>query len=119
MKFGDIQGFEIIVRRFDFGALDNGEADGEEDVFDFLEDLADQVMRADGANDAGEGEVDALARRCDLFGSLFSRDPKYLERFFDVVLELVQRLTDNRFQSRRGRLEPIFSDESKHASFPA
>src|SRR5260370_40082761 len=78
MKFGDIQGFEIIVRRFDFGALDNGEADGEEDVFDFLEDLAEHVMRADGANDAGEGGVDALARRCDRFGSRFSRHPKYL-----------------------------------------
>jgi len=48
MEFGNIQGLEIVVRRFDFGAFDDGEADGEEDVFNFLEDLADQVMRADG-----------------------------------------------------------------------
>src|SRR6266850_4589776 len=54
MEFRDIESFKIIVRRFDFGALDDGEADGNEDVFDFLEDLADQVMRADRTVDARE-----------------------------------------------------------------
>src|SRR5271168_573009 len=49
MKFRNVEGFEIVVGRFDFGAFDDGEADGDEDVFDFLEDLADQVMRTDGA----------------------------------------------------------------------
>src|SRR5439155_9854710 len=58
MKLRDIQRLEIVVRRFDFGAFDDREADGEENVFDFLEDLADQVMGADGANDAGKGQVD-------------------------------------------------------------
>src|SRR5438105_9268408 len=119
VKLGDIQGFEIVIRRFDFGAFDDGKTDGEEDVFDFLEDLTDQVMGADGTNDAGKGEVDALASGRDFFRSFFSSDPKYFERLLDVALELVQRLTDNRFQTRRGRLEPILSDESKHASFPA
>ncbi len=54
MEFRYVEGLKIIVRRFDFGALDDGEADGNEDVFDFLEDLADQVMRADGTVDARE-----------------------------------------------------------------
>ena len=29
MKFGNVEGFEIVIRRFDFGAFDDGEADGE------------------------------------------------------------------------------------------
>ena len=61
MEFGNVERFEIVIRRFDFGAFDDGEADGDENVFDFLEDLANQVMRADGAGDAGEREVDAFA----------------------------------------------------------
>src|SRR5690348_3073632 len=61
MKFGNVERFEIVVGRFNFGTFDNGETDGEEDVFDFLEDLADQMVRADGAADAGEREVNAIA----------------------------------------------------------
>src|SRR5207249_10393580 len=60
MKFRDIQRLEIVVRRFDFRAFDDGKTDGEKDVFDFLKNLADQVMGADGANDAGEGEVETF-----------------------------------------------------------
>src|SRR5437667_4806496 len=67
MKLRDIQRLEIVVRRFDFGAFDDLAADAEENVFDFLEDLADQVMGADGANDAGKREVDALASGRDFF----------------------------------------------------
>jgi hypothetical protein len=54
MEFRDIESFKIVVRRFDFGAFDDGEADGDEYVFDFLEDLADEVMRTDRTMDAGE-----------------------------------------------------------------
>src|SRR5437667_6727546 len=66
MELGNIQRLEIVVRRFDFRAFDDREADGEENVFDFLEDLADQVMGANGANDAGKREVDAFADRSAL-----------------------------------------------------
>jgi hypothetical protein len=41
MEFGDVERFEIVVRRFDLRAFDYGEADGDEDVFDLLENLAD------------------------------------------------------------------------------
>src|ERR1700731_473884 len=68
MEFGNVQGFEIVIRRFNFGAFDDGEADGEENVFDFLKDLADQVMRADGAVNPGEREVDALSCEGGFFG---------------------------------------------------
>src|SRR6266850_1351334 len=57
MEFGNVERFEVVIGRLDFRAFDDGEADGEEDVLDFLEDLADQVTRADGAEDAGEGTV--------------------------------------------------------------
>src|SRR5439155_23459881 len=50
MKFGNVEGLEIVVRRFDFRAFDHGEPDGEENVFDGLEDLADQVVRTDRAD---------------------------------------------------------------------
>src|SRR6266481_3537610 len=116
MELRDVQRFEVVIGRFDFGAFDDGEADGEENVLDFLKDLADEVMRADGANDAGEREVHAIAVRRNLFRSLFSSDPKCFEGFFDVALELVQRLTDNGFQSRRSGLKPIFRDEGEHTS---
>ena len=52
MEFGNVERFEIVIRGFDFRALGDGKADGDENVFDFLEDLANQVMRADGADDA-------------------------------------------------------------------
>ena len=41
MELGNVEGFEIVVGRFDFRAFDDGEAYGAEDVFDLLEDLTD------------------------------------------------------------------------------
>jgi len=32
MEFRNVERFEIVIRRFDFGAFDDGEADGNEDV---------------------------------------------------------------------------------------
>src|SRR4029077_12020398 len=72
VEFGNVEGFEIVIRRFDFRAFDDGEADGDEDVLNFLEDLGDQVMRADGANDAGEREVNAFAGERGFFGARFN-----------------------------------------------
>ncbi len=41
MKFRNVKRLEIVIGRFDFRAFDDGEADGEENILDFLEDLAD------------------------------------------------------------------------------
>src|SRR6476661_4199074 len=71
VELGDVERLKIIVRRFDFGAFDDGEAAGEEKVFGLLEDLAEQVMRADGTVDAGEREVDVLTGQCRLVGTRF------------------------------------------------
>src|SRR3984957_19397861 len=43
MELGDIQGLEIVVRRFDFRAFDDGKSDRDEDIFNLLKNLADQV----------------------------------------------------------------------------
>ena len=60
MKFRNVQRFEVVVRRFDFRAFDDGEANGKENVFDFLENLANQMVRANGTDDAGERKIDTL-----------------------------------------------------------
>ncbi len=53
MVLGNIEGLKIVVRLFDFWSFDDGEADGKENVFNFLEDLANQMVCADGTNDTG------------------------------------------------------------------
>src|SRR5690242_1691620 len=52
MELRDVQRFEVVVRRFNLRAFHNGEANGEENVLEFLQDLANQVMRANGMDDS-------------------------------------------------------------------
>jgi len=77
--YSGCSGFEIVVRAFRFLAFDDGEADGNE-ILRFPEDLADQVMGADGANDAGEREVDPLTCR-----AVFSERTRWLRGAFRFV----------------------------------
>ena len=58
MVLGNIQRFEIVVRRFDFRAFDHAEADREKNALQLFVCLADQVARADRALDAGKREID-------------------------------------------------------------
>ncbi len=90
MEFRNVERLEIVVGRFDFGAFDDGEADGDEDVFDLLEDLTDQVMRADGACDAGEREVDVFACEGRLVGAGFDGLAAGFDLAFDVSAEFVE-----------------------------
>ncbi len=71
MELGDVERFEIVVRRFDLRAFDDGEADGEENIFDLLEDLANEMVRAKRTDDSGQREVDALASACAFFRAGF------------------------------------------------
>ena len=75
MMLGNIQRFEIVVRRFDFGAFDHAEANRGENALQFFVGLADQVARADGALDAGKRKVDFFTgwRCCVLQPLLFRR----------------------------------------------
>ena len=61
MVLGNIQCLEIVVRRLDLRAFDDGKADRKENIFDFLENLADQMVGADGTNDARERKVGPFA----------------------------------------------------------
>src|ERR1700676_58201 len=90
MEFGDVESFEVVIGRFDFGAFDYGKADGEEDVFDFLEDLADQVVRADGPRDAGEREVDVFMGESGLVGARFDGLTARFDLRFDVGAKIVE-----------------------------
>ena len=89
MKFGNVERFEIVVRRFDFRAFDDGEANGDEDVFDFLDDLADQVMRADGADYAGEGEIDTVFGGGCGFCAGFDGDATRFDLGFDMGTQFI------------------------------
>src|SRR5437016_12497708 len=109
MKLRDIQRLEIVVRRFDFGAFDDREADGEENVFDFLEDLADQVMGADGANDSGEREVDTSLNGFRI--THFQRiDRKFLisNHLLQFFPELIKGETNPFFLLCGRRYQPVF-----------
>src|ERR1700737_2464154 len=44
MELWDVERFEIVVGRFDFRALHDGEANGEENIFDLLENLTNEMV---------------------------------------------------------------------------
>ena len=85
MELRNIQRLEVVVRRFDFGTFDDRETNGEEDVFDFLEDLADEMVRADGANYAGEGEIDFFPSGSSFLLSFLYGDVERLQTAFDMA----------------------------------
>ena len=97
MKFGNVESFEIVIRRFDFGAFDDGETDGDEDVFDLLEDLADEVVRADGALDAGERKVDVFEGEGGLVGAGFDGLAAGFDLGLDMSAEFVEAGADGTF----------------------
>src|SRR5580698_8198033 len=119
MKFGNVERLEVVVRRFDFRTFDDGKADRDEDVFDFLENLADQMMRTDGTRYAGEREIDAFARQRRFVRASFDRDALRLDLRFDVRAQFVELGADNALQIRSRGLEPIVGDEREDARFAA
>src|SRR5208337_5066269 len=101
------------------GAFDDGKADGKENVLDFLEDLANEVTRADGADYAGEGEIDAVfgarrtsRKRLDVPLARF-------ERGFHMGFQPVEFLADRALEFGSRRLQPIVGDEGEDAGFSA
>src|SRR6266700_2903776 len=119
MEFGNVQSLEIVVGRFDFGAFDDREADGNEDVFDFLEDLANQVVRADGAMDAGEGKVDAFAGESGFLGTTLDSLALFFKFFIDIQPQLIELSSDVSFQRSRSSFKPVVSDHGEHAGLAA
>ena len=119
MEFGDVERFEIVVRRFDFWPFDYGEADGDEDVFDFLEDLADQMMRADGKTDAGEREVEVLTGEGRLVGTGFDGLAARFDLRFDVGAKCIEPGAYRAFQVGWGGFQPVVGDLGEDAGFAA
>src|SRR5882724_4253592 len=119
MELRDVQCFEVVVGRLDFGAFDDGKADGEENVFDFLKDLADQMMRADGAADTGERKVHAIASERGFFRAGLDGDAARLDLSFHMRAQFVELLADGTFQLGGSRLEPIVGDLRKNTGLAA
>src|ERR1700730_4286371 len=119
MEFRDVQGFEVVIGRFDFGALDDGEAYGEEDVFDLLKDLTNQMVRADGTNNSWKGEVNTLAGTGRLVGAGFDGFAALFDFRFDVGAKLIQLLADDALEFLSSRLEPVIGDLRQHPGFAA
>ena len=57
---GDVEGVEVVVLGFDLGAVDYGEAEGREELFEFLLDLRDRMQSAGADAGGGGGEVEPL-----------------------------------------------------------
>src|SRR5260370_42345270 len=106
MELGDVERFEIVVWRFDFGAFDDGEADGEEDIFDLLKDLANEMVRAEWTDDSRQGEVDALASACGFVGAGFDGFAALFDFRFDVGAELIELLADDALEVLARRVAP-------------
>ena len=57
----DVQRVEVMFVRFHFGAVENGEAEGDEEIFNFRLDLGERMERAAGGVRSGCGEIDPFA----------------------------------------------------------
>src|SRR5882762_1940502 len=97
MEFGNVERLKVVIGRFDFRAFYNGEAYGEENVFDLLEDLADEVVRADRAYDAGQREIDTLASAGRFFRAGFNTFAALFNIGLGVSAKLVELLAHDRF----------------------
>ena len=93
MMLGNVEGFEIVIGRFDLRAFDNAETNRGENSLKFFEGLADQMPRAESALDAGKREIDFVALGSGLFRRSFHRPLAFCDNGFDVRLELVQLLS--------------------------
>ena len=117
MVLGNVERFEIVVRRFDFRAFDDREANREENVFDFLKNLANEVMRTDRADDTGKREVNAVFRARGCFGSGFDGSAARFDLRIDMSAQFVQGSADGAFEFGRRRLQPIVGNQTEHTGF--
>src|SRR5258707_7079583 len=117
MVLGDVERLKVVVGRFDFRAFYDGETDGKENVLDVLEVLTDEVVRADGAYDAGQREIDTLAGAGRFFRAGFNTFTALFDFGLDVGAQLIEFLADAPLEFLSGGFEPIISDFRQHAGF--
>ncbi len=88
----DVEGVEVVVLGFDFGAVENGESERGEDVLDFRLDAADGMQMAAGGRGRGQREIDPLGVEAGLGGGGLEARLAGLERGFETLLDGVQQL---------------------------
>jgi hypothetical protein len=84
-----------------------------------LEDLADEVVRADRAYDAGQREIDTVTRAGRFVRAGFNAFAALFDFGLDVGAELIEFLADAPLEFLSGGLEPIIGDLREHAGFAA
>src|SRR5713101_5938881 len=109
MVRGDVEGLELVVRRLDLRAGDDGVAQREKYALDLLEGLPKRMARPERAHHAGKRKVFAFAGQRPLIGRRFNRHAPRFQRPFDMRLQLIQRLANQRLQFRLCWLEPSLS----------
>src|SRR5260370_12791413 len=119
MDMRNIGSLEVVVRRFDPRAFDDRKADGEEDVFDLLKDLPNQMMRANGADDSRKREVNAFARTGGFVSAFFDCFKALFDLGLNMSPKFVEGSTDDPLKVRSGRFQPIVCDLRQHPRLAA
>ena len=88
-------------------------------VFDLLQDLTDEMVRADGTDHSREREVDALAGGCGFVSAGFDGFAALFDFGFDVGAELIEFLAYDPLEFLSGGLEPVVGDLRQDAGFAA
>src|SRR5262245_20531264 len=117
MELRNIERLEVVIRRFDFRAFDNRESDGDENIFNLLEDLADQVTRTDGTHDARQRKINTFAGQRGFVRTGFDGGTARFYLRFDVGPKLVEFLADDALQPRRRWFQPVVGNQSEYAGF--
>ena len=119
MKLRNIERFEIVVRRFDFRTLHDGKSDGNENIFDLLKNLTNQMPGTDGTNDTRKRKVHALFCESRFFGARLNCDAARFNLRVHVSAKFVQARSNHALQFRRGGFQPIVRDAGENAGFAA
>jgi len=119
MVLGDVERFEVVVGRLDFRPFDYRESDGKENALELFVGLADQVAGANRALDARQGKIDLIARGGCAFCCSFEFLALGFQCRFDMRLELLKFLADDRLEFLGCGLEPVVADQHERTRFPA
>jgi len=116
MELGNVQRFEIVSRAFRFQGLDDGEAAWRRKLFSiFLEDLTNQVMRANGRTTPGRERFDTFRGNADCSAPIRWRDGGL--RCDSTCERSSLRAARQRAQFDFGGFQPIVRDLREHTGF--
>src|SRR5438309_7609277 len=119
MEFRNVESLEIVIGCFDFGAFDDGETDREENVFDLLEDLPNEVVRAERTDDSGKRKVDAFTGAGGFLRACLNALASLFDFGLDVGAKLIEFLADAALEFRSGGLDAVIGDLNEDAGLGA